>query len=139
VDLAIVDQRLGCDRGSDVIAKLIEIDAAITAVLTSADLRHEDAYSAGRLGVRYCAKPSDLGALIAGIEAGIEVSSGSDGVPTEELTLEAIERRHVDRVLQHTGNNITRAAALLGLSRFGLQQKLRKLGIEVRSGVRSAG
>nr|WP_263429483.1 sigma 54-interacting transcriptional regulator [Nannocystis pusilla] len=41
--------------------------------------------------------------------------------------VERLERELIDRALQTAGGNQTRAATLLGLSRFGLQKKLRRL------------
>jgi DNA-binding NtrC family response regulator len=42
---------------------------------------------------------------------------------------DAFERQYFERVLQQAGNNVTRAAEMLGLHRQSLQQKLRRLGI----------
>jgi len=43
--------------------------------------------------------------------------------------VEALERSLVEEALRRTGGNQTAAARLLGLSRFGLQKKLRRYGI----------
>ena len=43
--------------------------------------------------------------------------------------IEALERTLVEEALRRTGGNQTAAARLLGLSRFGLQKKLRRYGI----------
>ena len=43
--------------------------------------------------------------------------------------IEALERSLVEEALRRTGGNQTAAARLLGLSRFGLQKKLRRYGI----------
>jgi DNA-binding NtrC family response regulator len=48
-----------------------------------------------------------------------------------ELTLEAIIRHHIERVLQITHNNRTQAARMLGLPLSTLRSKMKKLGIEV--------
>jgi len=45
------------------------------------------------------------------------------------LTLEAVEREMIVRTLEATGNNRTRAAEILGISRRALYNKLRKYGI----------
>jgi DNA-binding NtrC family response regulator len=41
--------------------------------------------------------------------------------------VDRLERELIARAMQRTGNNQTQAAALLGLSRFGLQKKLKRL------------
>ncbi len=41
--------------------------------------------------------------------------------------LDRLERELIDRAMATAQGNQTRAAALLGLSRFGLQKKLRRL------------
>ena len=41
-----------------------------------------------------------------------------------------IERELITRTLQETGGNVTKSAGLLGLSRKGLQLKMKELGIK---------
>jgi DNA-binding NtrC family response regulator len=52
--------------------------------------------------------------------------SGSADV---EMTLEELERRHIIRMLAHSGDNRSRAARALGISRATLYEKLRKYQI----------
>ncbi len=52
----------------------------------------------------------------------------ADG-PDVELTLEALEREHIVRVLEHHGGNRTRAARALGISRATLYDKLARYGL----------
>jgi DNA-binding NtrC family response regulator len=56
------------------------------------------------------------------------VAAGDD--PSLELKPpgEALERPQVEPALGQTGGNQSAAAKLLGLSRFGLQKKLRRFG-----------
>jgi DNA-binding NtrC family response regulator len=49
--------------------------------------------------------------------------AGSDA--TEALSLAAVERAHILRVLQHADGNKTRAAEILGITRLTLRNKLR--------------
>lgn len=49
----------------------------------------------------------------------------ADGWPTE-TTLADLERRHIGRVLRHTGGNKTRAATILGIERSTLDRKLKR-------------
>ena len=51
---------------------------------------------------------------------------GADGQPTAPTTLEELERRHILAVLEQTGGNRERAAALLGISARTLYRKLRE-------------
>jgi DNA-binding NtrC family response regulator len=55
--------------------------------------------------------------------------SRTDGEP-EGVTLAALERRHIERILREEEGNITRAAAVLGIDRGTLYNKLRRYGIE---------
>jgi Transcriptional regulator containing PAS, AAA-type ATPase, and DNA-binding domains len=50
--------------------------------------------------------------------------------PVEDLTLNIIIRRHIEKILFLTGNNQTQAAKILGMSRTTLQSKMRKLNID---------
>jgi DNA-binding NtrC family response regulator len=48
----------------------------------------------------------------------------------EPDSLEAAERRHIARALQHTSGNKRQAALLLGISRSTLLHKVRKYGLK---------
>jgi len=50
------------------------------------------------------------------------------GAAWEPLTLEEIQRRHILKVLDHTGGNKKRAADILGIERCTLYAKLKALG-----------
>ena len=60
-------------------------------------------------------------------------SATSGPAPDADLTLrvavDALERTYLDAALQRAGGNQSEAARLLGVSRFGLQKKLRRLGV----------
>lgn len=49
--------------------------------------------------------------------------------PDDDLRLESVEARHIERVLQAYDGNRTRAAAALGIHRVTLLQKLKKYGL----------
>ncbi len=49
--------------------------------------------------------------------------------PLEELTLETVERRHIERLLAHH-KNITKVARILDINRRTLQRKLKAWGID---------
>jgi transcriptional regulator with GAF, ATPase, and Fis domain len=67
----------------------------------------------------------------------VQDPASAQGEPEPDLLLkpqvEALERRLVEQAMQETGGNQTRAAALLGLSRYGLQKKLQRYGIAART------
>jgi len=67
---------------------------------------------------------------------------GDPGPDADDLQIrprvDRLERDLIKRALDRTGNNQTKAAALLGLSRFGLQKKLRRLA-EVDAAESTAG
>ncbi len=46
------------------------------------------------------------------------------------MSLEAIERKHIQRVLKNMKGNVTRAARILGINRVTLYNKIEKYGIE---------
>lgn len=54
------------------------------------------------------------------------------GPKTLDEARAAVERRVAVRALELEGGNITRTAKRVGLSRFGCQKMLRRLGVEVR-------
>ena len=52
------------------------------------------------------------------------------GEPDESLTLEEMERRHIERALKRAGGKVTRAAEMLGVARSSLYQKLKAYRID---------
>ncbi|GAB4327447.1 MAG: sigma 54-interacting transcriptional regulator [Candidatus Zixiibacteriota bacterium] len=50
-------------------------------------------------------------------------------VPSDELSLEALEQRHIQRVLQMTDGNVTKAAQTLGIDRATLYNKIKKYNL----------
>ncbi len=68
--------------------------------------------------------------LRPGAEAGApETDEGP--YPYADLTLEAIEKKHIAEVLQAAGQNKLKAAKMLGLTRPALYRKLKKLGFSL--------
>ena len=47
----------------------------------------------------------------------------------DELNLSILEKEAIERALRRADGNITRAAELLGITRFALYRKLDKLGL----------
>ena len=48
----------------------------------------------------------------------------------EEPTLEELERRYIEHILEITGGVRTRAADILGIDRVSLWRKMKKYGLE---------
>jgi DNA-binding NtrC family response regulator len=48
----------------------------------------------------------------------------------DELTIEEVERLHVEAVLERCEGNRTRAAAILGIDRKSLYRKLKRLDLD---------
>lgn len=51
------------------------------------------------------------------------------GESSDELNLSVLEKEAIERALRRADGNITRAAELLGITRFALYRKLDKLGL----------
>ncbi len=51
--------------------------------------------------------------------------------PTDLCTLRQLETEHIARVLRATHGNQRRAAHILGVTRWALARRLRKLGLRV--------
>ena len=52
--------------------------------------------------------------------------TGRRATPTQTLNLERLEQEAIERAMQIAGGNVTRAAELLGITRFALYRKLSK-------------
>lgn len=62
---------------------------------------------------------------------GLATAPVFDSAPdTSQLTLEELERVHIERVLTSAGGNKTRAAEVLGISRLTLRNKLKQYGLD---------
>jgi DNA-binding NtrC family response regulator len=66
---------------------------------------------------------------LPGLDLALLRAALSAGGATPPDSLAAAERRHIARVLEHTGGNRRRAAMALGISRSTLLNKIRKYGI----------
>lgn len=69
---------------------------------------------------------AQIGAAVSGA-----VTGGSEGAPPagaagDAITLEQLERYHIEAILQRTGGNVTEAARRLGINRRTLHRKLKQ-------------
>lgn len=59
----------------------------------------------------------------------LQPSASKKKTETEELNLSVLEKEAIERALRRADGNVTRAAELLGITRFALYRKLDKLGL----------
>jgi two-component system response regulator RegA len=122
---AVVDLKLGGERGLEVLRDLVARNPDICAVVLTGYASVATAVEAVKLGARhYLTKPCDPD----DIEAGFERKEGDPLVEVTDtpLSLARHEREYIEYVLAHSGGNISEAARRLGLHRQSLQRKLRK-------------
>ncbi len=124
-DFAVIDLRLGGERGLLVLNDLVERLPNIRAVVLTGYASVATAVEAMKLGARhYLTKPCDPDA----IEQAFHADRGDPNVvvPSRPQSLAKHEREYIEYVLASTGGNISEAARRLGLHRQSLQRKLRK-------------
>lgn len=64
------------------------------------------------------------GGMLRSADFVLRVPVEKGGVPGDELNLELLERTAIDRAMKRSGGNVSRAAELLGITRFALYRKL---------------
>lgn len=122
---AIVDLRLGGERGLEVLKDLVERLPSIKAIVLTGYGSVATAVEAMKLGAHhYLTKPCDPDALETALHA--ERGDPNVLVPEQPPSLALHEREYIEYVLAATGGNISEAARRLGLHRQSLQRKLRK-------------
>lgn len=122
---AVVDLRLGGERGLEVVNDLVERLPGIRVVVLTGYGSIATAIEAIKLGaVHYLTKPCDPDA----IEQAFNRDEGDPtiNIPEQPPSLAKHEREYIEYVLAATGGNISEAARRLGLHRQSLQRKLRK-------------
>lgn len=122
---AVIDLRLGGERGLEVLKDLVERLPGLKAVLLTGYGSIATAVEAIKLGaVHYLTKPANPD----DIEKGFERLQGDTNVSLPEAppSLARHEREYIEYVLAATSGNISEAARRLGLHRQSLQRKLRK-------------
>ncbi|MDR1304580.1 MAG: response regulator [Verrucomicrobiales bacterium] len=118
---AVVDLKMANENGLTLIRELKERHAALRIIMLTGYGSIATALEAVRLGAAdYLTKPADVGQIedaLRGRHAGAGLR-----VPS----LDRVEWEHLQRVLADCGNNISRAARVLGIDRRSLQRKLAK-------------
>ena len=64
------------------------------------------------------------GGMLRSADFVLRVPVEKGAVPGDELNLELLERTAIDRAMKRSGGNVSRAAELLGITRFALYRKL---------------
>ena len=124
-EFAVVDLRLGGERGLEVLRDLVERLPEIRAVVLTGYGSIATAVEAVKLGARhYLSKPCEPEAIEAAFHRGC--GDVSVDLPDAPPSLALHEREYIEYVLAATGGNISEAARRLGLHRQSLQRKLRK-------------
>jgi two-component system response regulator RegA len=122
---AVVDLRLGGERGLEVLKDLVERLPGIRVVVLTGYGSIATAVEAIKIGaVHYLTKPCDLESLEQGFHH--DVGDPLVSIPDAPPSLAKHEREYIEYVLAATGGNISEAARRLGLHRQSLQRKLRK-------------
>ena len=122
---AVIDLRLGGERGLEVLQDLVQRLPGIRAVVLTGYGSVATAVEAMKLGAHhYLTKPCDPDALESSFNN--ERGDPSVVVPERPPSLALHEREYIEYVLAATGGNISEAARRLGLHRQSLQRKLRK-------------
>jgi two-component system response regulator RegA len=123
----VVDLRLGTDSGLSLVAELHARLPAIPIVVLTGFGSIATALEAVRLGARdYLTKPVEPDQILLALRGERDRRGAPLEVEVEPASLDRVEWEHIQRVLADTGNNITRAAKLLGIDRRSLQRKLAK-------------
>lgn len=122
---AVVDLRLGSERGLEVLKDLVERVPEVRAVVLTGYGSIASVVEAMKLGaIHYMTKPVDPDQL----EEALHRAGGDPNiaVPDSPPSLALHEREYIEYVLSASGGNISEAARRLGLHRQSLQRKLRK-------------
>ena len=122
---AVIDLRLGGERGLEVLQDLVTRLPGIKCVVLTGYGSVATAVEAMKLGAHhYLTKPCDPDQLAHSFDA--DRGDPNVLVPEHPPSLAKHEREYIEYVLAATGGNISEAARRLGLHRQSLQRKLRK-------------
>lgn len=122
-DAVVLDLRMPGEGGLELAERLRARNPGLRVVMLTGYGSIATAMQALRLGLAdYLTKPADADQVAAAIEGAGTPVFENQSVPT----LERVEWEHLQRVLADCGQNISRAARVLGIDRRSLQRKLAK-------------
>ncbi len=127
-EYAVLDLRMPGASGLEVVRALRGIDPGTKTVVLTGYGSIATAVEAVRLGaIHYLTKPADLDDILAAFaRAQGQEEAEITTQPSETPSLARVEWEHINRVLVDCGENVTRAARVLGIHRRSLQRKLSK-------------
>lgn len=121
-DYAVVDMKLECGSGLDLITPLRAANETMRIVVLTGYASIATTVEAIKRGAdNYLAKPLEIDALMAALE---DVPTADVTEHTEPMSLRRLQWEHIQRVLQEHDGNISAAARTLGMHRRTLQRKL---------------
>lgn len=122
---AVVDLRMPGGSGLELVSALLEINSQMEIVVLTGFGSIATAVEATRRGVRdYLTKPADADQILAAFEKKIPGDETAEAATAPSLA--QVEWEHIQRILTECGNNISKAARVLGIHRRSLQRKLNK-------------
>lgn len=117
---AVIDLRLADGNGLDLAERLVALFPELKVVILTGYGSIRTAVDAMKVGaIQYLTKPVSP-------EAVIHAFAGNSPDDTQVLSLEEVEREHLQRTLDECGGNISEAARRLNMHRRTLQRKLAK-------------
>jgi two-component system response regulator RegA len=125
VDRAVLELHLPDVAALKLVGRLKEASSRLRIVVLSSCPSIAMAVEAIRLGaIQYLPTPVDAREVVGALEGG----SGTVRIPAGPglLSLDALVREYIDRVLIENDGNVSAAARLLGMHRRTLQRKLRQ-------------
>lgn len=129
-DAAVVDLRLGCENGLDVVHFLRSRTPGIRVLVLTGYGSIVTAVEAMKRGaIHYLTKPADALQIERKLYPEAPESNGgrsADSPMFQTPSLDHVEWEHIQRILSETGGNISETARRLGIERRTLQRKLQK-------------
>lgn len=126
-DVVLIDARLAETSGIDLLARIVERDPLCAVIVTGERDDAQAAVDALRGGaVNYLTRPASVERVLVAVDEAWERRRLR--VVDRPLRLADVIRRHVLVVFGAHGDNVTRAARALGISRVALRRRLREYG-----------